>query len=218
MSILDKIKTILKLLFEQRLLRALLFSRHNGYLVDTGWIKSFLHREPLDKDGKPIPWLVYPAITFLGERLSGNMLLFEYGCGNSTVYFSQKVKKVMAVEHNKEWLKKAETRVYNNTEIIFSELDKNGKYCRTILNTGMKYNIIIIDGEDRVNCIVNCLENLTEDGIIILDDSEREEYDSGIKFLLEKGFKRLDFWGISAGVLYHKATTIFYRESNCLKI
>ena len=218
MSILDKIKTLLKLLFEQRLLRALLFSRHHGYLVDTGWIKSFLHKEPLDKDGKPIPWLVYPAISFLRKRLNADMSLFEYGCGNSTIYFSQAVKKVVSAEHSRQWFEKIKARVENNAEVIFSELDENGKYCRTIKTTGVRYNIIIIDGEDRVNCIKNCLENLTEDGVIILDDSDRNEYDSGIKFLVQKGFKRLDFWGISAGFMNYKATTIFYRGLNCLNI
>ena len=73
MTLIDKIKTLIKLLFEQRLLRALLFSRHNGYLVTTGWVKSFLAREPLDSDGKPIPWLSYPFISFLSERLNNNI-------------------------------------------------------------------------------------------------------------------------------------------------
>lgn len=218
MSILDKIKTLLKLLFEQRLLRTLLFARHNGYLVDTGWIKSFLLKEPLDKDGKPIPWLVYPVIPFLRERFKSDMLLFEYGCGNSTIFFSQIVKKVITVEHNKEWFDKIKARLNKNAEIIFKELDEDGKYCRALKLTGIKFNIIIIDAEDRINCIVNCLDNLTEDGVIILDDSDREEYRRGIEFLVQKEFKRLDFWGISAGFMNHKATTIFYRELNCLNI
>jgi len=29
---------------------------------------------------------------------------------------------------------------------------------------------------------------------------------------------RLDFWGISAGFMHQKATTIFYRELNCLSL
>lgn len=218
MKLIDKILTILKLIFEPRLLRALLFARHNGYLLDTGWINSFIKKEPLDKYGSPIPWLTYPAINFLSERLNQNLMVFEYGSGNSTFYYSKIVKKVIAVEHNKEWYEKIKSKLPENSEIVFANLDCHGSYCQTIKSTKQNFDIIIIDAEDRANCIRNCLNNLSEIGVIILDDSERIEYIEGIEFLKQKYFKRLDFWGISAGLIHQKATTIFYRESNCLDI
>lgn len=218
MTLLDKIKTLLRLIFEPRLLRALLFSRHNGYLVDTGWNKSFLSKEPLDKNGEPIPWLSYPFISFFSERLNNNMLLFEYGSGNSTIYYSQRVKKVVAVEHNKVWFDKIKNRLNKNAEIMFKEINEDGDYCRTIKTTNVKFNIVIIDAEDRVNCIKHCQDNLTEDGVIILDDSDREEYSGGIKFLFEKRFQQITFWGIAPGSFHTKSTTVFYRRNNCLNI
>jgi hypothetical protein len=218
MTLVDKILTVLKLISEPRLLRALLFARHNGYLVDTGWINSFIKKEPVDKNNSPIPWITYPAISFLSERLNHDLLIFEYGSGNSTLYYSKIVKKVIAVEHNKEWYEKIKSKLSENSEIIFVNLDYGGVYCQTIKSTGQKFDIIIIDAEDRVNCIKNCLNNLSENGVIILDDSEREEYGGGIVFLNQNKFKRLDFWGITAGFIHQKATTIFYRESNCLDI
>jgi len=218
MTLIDKIKTLLRLIFEPSLLRALLFSRHNGYLVDSGWDKSFLSKEPLDKNGKPIPWLSYPFISFLSERLNNNMLLFEYGCGNSTIYYSQRVKRVVAVEHNKVWHDKIKNRLDNNAEIIFKEINVDGDYCRVIKTNDTKFHIVIIDAEDRVNCIKQSLDNLTEDGVIILDDSDREEYSGGIKILLEKGFKQIIFCGIAPGSFHTKSTTVFYRKNNCLEI
>lgn len=218
MKLADKILTVIKLIFEPRLLRSLLFSRHNGYLVNTGWIKSFLLKEPLDIDGKPIPWLSYPAISFLSERLNKNMILFEYGSGNSTIYYSQRVKKVIAVEHNKAWFEKIKNHLNKKAEIIFKEINEDGDYCRIIKSTNEKYHVIIIDAEDRINCIKNCLDNLSENGVIVLDDSERKEYTEGIEFLKQNKFKRIDFWGISAGLMHQKATTIFYKETNCLDI
>ena len=218
MKLIDKILTILKLISEPRLLRALLFARHNGYLVDTGWINSFIKKEPVDKNNSPTPWLTYPALDFLSERLNRDLLIFEYGSGNSTIYYSKIVKKVIAVEHNKEWYKKIKNKLPENSQIIFVNLDYNGIYCQAIKSMNQKFDIIIIDAEDRVNCIKNCLNNLSENGVIILDDSEREEYCEGIEFLKQNKFKRLDFWGISAGFIHKKATTILYRESNCLNI
>lgn len=218
MKLTDKIFTILKLISEPKLLRTLLFARHNGYLIDTGWINSFIKKEPVDKYNSPIPWLTYPAINFLSERLNRDFLMFEYGSGNSTLYYSKIVKKVIAVEHNKAWYEKIKSRLSENSEIIFVNFDYNEIYCQTIKSTNQKFDIIIIDAEDRVNCIKNCLNNISENGVIILDDSEREEYNEGIEFLKQNEFKRLDFRGISAGFIHQKITTIFYRESNCLNI
>jgi len=146
------------------------------------------------------------------------MLLFEYGSGNSTIYYSQRVKKVIAVEHNKAWFDKVNNRLNKNAEIIFKEINEDGDYCRTIKSTNEKYHVIIIDAEDRVNCIKNCHDNLTGDGVIILDDSNREEYSAGIKYLFENGFLQITFWGIAPGSFHNKSTTVFYRSNNCFNI
>lgn len=86
------------------------------------------------------------------------------------------------------------------------------------LTLNKKYHIIIIDGRDRVNCIKNSIKCLKPEGVIVLDDSERTQYLEGIRFLLNEGFKKIDFWGISPGLSYKKSTTIFYTENNCLGI
>jgi len=59
---------------------------------------------------------------------------------------------------------------------------------------------------------------LTDEGVIILDDSKRNEYDRGIIHLMNKGFKKIDFGGIPPGTFIKKFTTVFYRTKNCLYI
>ncbi len=93
-----------------------------------------------------------------------------------------------------------------------------GYYSKISTKFDTEFDIIIVDGRDRVNCIVNAVGNLKEDGVIILDDPERKSYGDGIKLLINKGFKRIDFWGISPGLFYKKNTTIFYKTKNCLDI
>ena len=78
--------------------------------------------------------------------------------------------------------------------------------------------MIFIDGIHRVVCCSTSLNNLTDKGVIVLDDSERDEYKPGIDVIVNSGFKKLDFWGISPGYLFRKCTTIFYKESNCMGI
>jgi spermidine synthase len=102
--------------------------------------------------------------------------------------------------------------------MVFCELKSNGDYCRMPVKLNVKFDVIIVDGRDRVNCCKQAIEALSPDGVVVLDDSEREFYAPGIAFLKEHGFKQLSFSGISPGLFYNKATSVFYKSNNCLGI
>jgi len=122
------------------------------------------------------------------------------------------------IEHDKKWLEKFIENIPENVKLIHCELKYSGDYCKTIVSTDSKYSMIIVDGRDRVNCILNSTSSLSKDGVLILDDSEREEYQNGVIHLKQLGYKELDFWGIAPGIFYNKCTSIFYRNNNCLGI
>lgn len=214
----EKIKTIFNLLLEPKIFSALVSLRAWGYLLDMGWFNSFKNNKSLDKDGNPIPWFTYPAIEFLGDRLNKEMIVFEFGSGNSTLFLAERVREIYSVEHNKEWFDKVFMSLPSNSYLHFVESATPKSYLNPIQTSHKKYHIILIDGIFRNECLIESLNYLTEGGIIILDDSERPEYSSGINRVLENHFKRIDFWGISSGYLYRKATTVFYRQLNCLSI
>jgi hypothetical protein len=50
-----------------------------------------------------LPWLTFPAIRILEQRLTETAKVFEYGGGGSTLFFLDKAGAVVTVEHNKEW-------------------------------------------------------------------------------------------------------------------
>jgi spermidine synthase len=105
-----------------------------------------------------------------------------------------------------------------NSEMIFCELVRGGDYSHMPQKLEEKFDIIIVDGRDRVNCCKQAVDALTPKGVVVLDDSEREFYREGVDFLLKKGFKQLSFSGISPGLFYNKATSVFYKADNCLGI
>lgn len=88
-----------------------LYKKSNGkasyvrsYLYIYQWWKSLKpNRGPL-ADQKP--WIVYDSLKFLDSIVNKEMIVFEYGTGGSSAYFSKKVKQVFSVEHDKEWLRK----------------------------------------------------------------------------------------------------------------
>ncbi len=205
-------------LINPRKLRSLLSFGVKGYLAEIGWMNAFKTRAPVDIDDNPIPWVTYSFIDFIKERIKKSHSVFEFGSGNSTFFYATYAGKVVSVEHDKAWFDKMNKTVPPNSEMIYAKLKYEGDYCRMPVIKGNKYNIIIVDGRDRVNCCKNCLSALTEDGVVVLDDSEREDYKEAITYLLSMGFRHLSFSGISPGFFYRKSTSVFYKPLNCLDI
>jgi len=198
--------------------RVLLGFKRENYLYDIGWTNSIITGKVVDAAGNPVPWVTYPYIQFIGERLNKNLDIFEFGSGNSTLYYAKNAGMVDSVDHDKFWYEKIKCTMPANVNLFYCELEDGANYSRYALTTNRLYDMIIVDGMNRVECCLNNLEALKPTGVLVVDDSERPEYDTATAFLKEKGFKRLDFWGTAPTVYYLKCTTIFYRDNNCLGI
>jgi hypothetical protein len=215
---LNKITALASLLVKPKRLAALLSYGHKGYLENIGWFKAFDTQQAVDKDGMPLPWVTYSFIDFIKTRLNKELIIFEYGSGNSTLFYAKKVAKVVSVEHDKAWYSKIVKAKAANAEMIYTELEKDGEYSQKAKLLNQKFDVIIVDGRDRVNCCKHSVDALSDKGVLVLDDSERELYNEARTFLLGKGFKELPFTGISPGLFYNKTTSIFYKADNCLGI
>ena len=188
------------------------------YLDETGWYKSRDAKKPLNKNKDPIPWFTYSSIYFLEKRIKRGMNIFEFGSGNSTLWFANKGCFLITYEHNLNWFNYLKDKLPSNVNYNFCPLEKKGDYCKSIKRQNIKFDIVIIDGRDRVNCMINSVNFLTEKGVLICDNSDRERYEKGFKYLNRKGFKRLEFQGHGPINIRSWETSIFYREKNCLGI
>jgi len=88
-----------------------------GYLKRKGWFHS-LNGSPCDASG-PIPWYTYPAISFLTRIIRPEFKVFEYGCGNSTLWWAQMVNHVYSVEHNRGWYEEIRKKVPTNANLSY---------------------------------------------------------------------------------------------------
>lgn len=172
---------------------------------------------PVDANGQELPWFTYPFISFLKDRLQPDFSVFEYGSGNSTIWFSRRVLSVVAVEHDETWftllrekLKPVQNVTYWHKSLHTSE------YTDEIRRYQQVFDIIVIDGRERVACCKNALGALKNKGVIIWDNSERPGYQPGYDFLTGQGFKRIDFYGLGPINPYEWCTSVFYRTDNCL--
>ena len=145
------------------------------------------------------------------------MTLFEFGSGNSTRFWSKHVASVISCEHDLEWYEKTRQTLPANVKLIHREL-ASGNYPTAIHEFDQQFDIIIIDGRERVACMKQSVQKLTPDGIIVLDNSKRERYEEGVDFLHSHGFRQIDFYGMAPISIYPSCTSIFYRPNNCLNI
>ena len=189
-----------------------------GYLVDTGWFNSFYRNESIDKNSNPIPWCTYPFIYFIEPRLNNSMKVFEFGSGNSTFWFSNRISNIVSLEHDRQWYIKLLDKMPKNARLVYKEFTIDGEYANYINETGEKYDLILIDGRDRVNCVKRSVQALSAEGVLIFDNSNVETYVEAMEFLNEHNFKRLDFHGIAPIKPISSCTTIFYKDINCLHI
>lgn len=188
------------------------------YLTETGWLESRFRSRPMDRNRNPIPWLTYASIYFLNQVLSPELSLFEYGCGNSTIWFSERVGHVTSVEHDASYyeLIKSSVGTLDNVDLIhFSSKDA---YIQAIRSTGKKFDVVVVDGRERVECSKVAAECLTDGGVIIWDNSERDHYHTGVEYLLATGFKKIDFMSHVPIGHHQSCTTIFYKANNCFNI
>ncbi len=88
---------------------------------------------------------------------------------------------------------------------------KDDNYQSFCNNFTEKFDVIIIDSKKRFACAKEAVSALAQDGIIILDDSQRDNYQKIFLFMELNNFKKIDFIGIAPGQLTLKNTTIFYK-------
>jgi len=196
-----------------------LITREEAYLVNTGYVNSVRKFKPVDKDDEPIPWMNYSFIDFLEPRLNKNLKVYEYGSGYSTLYLADRVKSVISIEYDKTWFEKVKQDLNQKQNCTLLYYPSPEKYKTAIKDfEGQLFDIIIIDGRDRVECAYQTFSYLSENGVLILDDSWRKEYGVIFDFLKDKGFRDLSITGLKAGGLKIEETTIFYRSGNVLNI
>jgi len=183
-------------------------------LVTSGWVKSVLSGRPLDVKGNAIPWFTYPAIDFLEAVICRDWRVFEWGSGNSTIWWSQNCAYVTAAENNASWASEVRPKLSKNANVVLHE-EKEG-YVNAIKGDFV-YDVVVVDGEHRNECAHACVPFLSEKGIIVYDNSDRSDYNSSIAHLESLGFHRIDFWGLIPSYLYRNCTSIFYRDPAALK-
>jgi hypothetical protein len=187
----------------------------NNILREKGWFDSERRAIPVDGKGDPTPWYTYSMIDFLQGRLTDELRVFEYGGGYSTVWYADQVDTVIAVDDSKKWTEIVDPKLPENSEIVYRS--SQDEYVSHIIEDITAFDIVVIDGSHRTDCIEPAVEALSDRGIIVWDDFERLD-ESQFEPLLDAGFSVLPFYGLKALGANYKCTAVFYQDENCLDI
>jgi SAM-dependent methyltransferase len=187
-----------------------------NYLSTSGWLNSLFRGKPINSQDAPIPWYTYPAIEFLEDKIKPDSIVFEFGAGNSTLWWGGKAKQVISIESDQAWYDQIKQQMPDNVQLNL-EIDKK-KYADFINQYPDQYfDVIIIDGINRNACLENSLNKLKHDGLLIFDNTDDHRYDNSLKLLSSKDFKRIDFYGLIPSYTYKNCTSLFFKSTEILE-
>lgn len=153
---------------------------------------------------KAEPWFVPESIGFLDSILTPESVIFEWGCGGSTLWLDKRVKSGWSVDHDWDWFMKLQGKLERISLVICKpwpaepgDASDPDQYRSSAMNGDFKHyasfiddkklDVVLIDGRARASCIKHATVALKPGGWLIVDNTEREWY-------LEKSGKYLEGW------------------------
>jgi SAM-dependent methyltransferase len=168
--------------------------------------RSSRTRESVDAGGNPIPWYTYPAFEYLVQFDFSRSTIFEYGSGNSTIWWGTRGQRVVSVERDRAWFERVAQRS-GHLPVELHHADDRERYVNLLEGT---FDVIIVDGDWRGECAARALKALAPGGLIILDNAD---WYARACELLRTDLIQVDFSGFGPVAPFTWTTSLFlHRE------
>lgn len=200
------------------------------------WVRSlFGIYDSQDLIHLDLPWWTFPAIDEVESRLKrikGGARVFEYGAGASTMWLAKRCLSVASVEHDIVFARMMQP-VFATSGRIRLEMIPPGPatgsagearskrkgheylsfdaYVNAIDQYEGSFDLIVIDGRARTACLARALPRLAPAGMILFDNSDREEYRHAID---KCGLTETVYNGLAPALPMRSRTSILARENH----
>lgn len=176
-----------------------------------GQTRSMRSWESIDANGEPIPWYTYPAIEYLEHLDFSELSVFEYGSGNSTLWWARRARHVSAVENDALWHAKIMSKLVHARDggkhIHYRLESESGAYATSL---GHQVDVVIIDGRFRKDCVKHILSSRGNSQIAMIIFDNSDWYPDAVGLIREGlGWIEADFHGFGPINSYTWTTTIF---------
>lgn len=155
------------------------------------------------------PMMSEKEIKIVDSLLKDKKHCLEWGCGGSTIYFPNKHRRLnwLSVEHNGNWVKKIEPFLPDNANVVW--VPENEWYVDSVKHSRI-FDFILIDGLHRERCLEIARQIISEDGVILLHDAGRQEYQEFIE--KNKGEILIEGEEPYEGFYKHRGIALFRRK------
>lgn len=176
------------------------------------------------------PWWTYGAIKRVDEhlaRLEGAARIFEYGSGASSLWLAARGREVWTVEHDLGFashMRNAFARAGVEDVVRLIETPavetatprttsgRRGEdhvdytdYVQSIRSVGGKFDLVVIDGRARADCLREAIPFLAPGALVVFDDAQRPRYRAGLE---RCGLPVARIWGWVPSLPYPRETAI----------
>jgi hypothetical protein len=191
-----------------------------GTMRRVGWTRSAASGKAQDQQGAPLPWLTYPAVYWLEAALRGTEDVLEFGSGQSTLWFADRVRSVVSVEHDTRWADTIRGSPPPNVRVLVRpcggdeyEADRSDAYVRAADDHPEgSFDVLVVDGVARNTVVRHALCRLKDSGLVVVDNSDRPSLRPALSHLRDAEFRRLDFVGPVPGGTNFSCTSVFWRD------
>jgi Methyltransferase domain len=177
-----------------------------------------------------LPWWTFDAIEHVDailRRQGREMVAFEYGSGASTLWLARRCRNVVSVEHDSEWAERTralcaphdnvEIRAVPPTGLTATTRCRSGRtgwkeysfddYVESIRRYPFRFDLIVVDGRCRAECLEEARNKLNEGGLIVFDNSNRRRYREACERL---AMEHTVFKGLVPGLPFPGETTVVH--------
>ena len=142
---------------------------------------------------KPYPWLTKGAVEALQQFITNNpeASVLEFGCGQSTKWFVRNGVYPYSIDHDAEWRHEVLRETKGQAVIVICDRPYHHEVDKFADDF---FDIVIVDGLDRkdphgnryperVECVRAAKRLVRSGGILMLDNSERPEYNEAFTIM-----------------------------------
>ncbi len=129
-----------------------------------------------NKARETYPWFTRPCLEWLNTIDLSDKNILEFGSGDSTLWFAKRCKQIVSIEAKEEWYQRVRTGINSNATIILRQTNEGDQskinyYCVASDELLITFDIIIVDGVLRNECLRKGIELLSKKGGIIIADN-----------------------------------------------
>lgn len=195
------------------------------YAAQHGYYRSARRKAVVDSSGAAAPWMTFPLVSFLELKSFAGRSVLEFGSGHSSQWWGRRADKVLALETDPEWTKLVRADAPANVRVEEVPLDYGSQqdFAAGVhaLVKDERFDVVVVDGGDRVKALYLAPGLLSDDGFLVVDDLDLfrsdPEWVPALEALRAAGFGCIDFYGLAVSVPFtrdQRCTSVFFRDGS----